>query len=53
MILSVEEIEFDLCTSSTDNTAKQLLKDNSGILLTCCLAQNPPPSLHLPPVRIP
>jgi hypothetical protein len=51
-ILSVKEIEFDLYTLSTDNTVKQLLEDNSGILLTCCLAQNPLPFPQLPPFHI-
>src|ERR1700679_750047 len=41
-VLSVEEIEFDSCTSSTDNTAKRLLVDNGGVLVTCCPCQNPP-----------
>src|SRR5277367_2225907 len=39
---SVEEIEFDSYTSSTDNTAKRLLLDNGGILVTRCPCQNPP-----------
>src|ERR1700679_3442583 len=50
-VLSVEEIEFDSYTSSTDNTAKRLFVDNGGILFTRCPRQNPPvaPSPRSPP----
>src|SRR6202789_2739201 len=51
-VSSVEDIEFDSCTSSPDNTAKRLNVDNSGILFTRCPRQNPPvpPLLRSPPV---
>src|ERR1700679_3800165 len=51
-VLSVEEIEFDSCTSSTDNIAKRLKVDNGGILFTRCPHQNPsvPPLLRSLPV---
>jgi hypothetical protein len=48
VIASVEEIEFNLYTSSTNNIVKQFFKDNGGILLTCCPCQNPLLSLPFP-----
>jgi hypothetical protein len=41
LVLSVEEIESDSNTSSTDNTAKRLFENNGGVLFTCCHPQNP------------
>src|SRR5277367_4471731 len=51
-VSSVEEIEFDSCTSSTDNIAKRFTVDNGGIRFTRCPRQNPPitQSSRSPPV---
>jgi hypothetical protein len=52
----VEEVAFDLYTSSTNNISKQFLEDNGGILLTHCPRQNPlcsSPSLLLLHLLVP